>query len=124
MSRMIRSPILNRVMVCAAVGLTAVGWTLFGPMQSPARSGMSADAGAQDPYGQDPPIIDPFGQLPGDGMDGFDALGARRRERPRKRRRPTSLGPVARAQPPRARPRKLPRRPKPRPKRRPTTPPG
>jgi hypothetical protein len=72
MSKIIRSPILNRVLVCAGVGFSAVGLTLFGPAVSSARSGLSADPLAQDPYGQDQPVVDPFGQLPGDGADGFD----------------------------------------------------
>jgi hypothetical protein len=72
MPKIVRSPILYRVLVCAAVGLAAVGLTLFGPAVSSARSGLGADPRAQDPYGQDQPVVDPFGQLPGDGADGFD----------------------------------------------------
>jgi Planctomycete cytochrome C len=66
MSRIPKSPYLTRIMVCTGVALVAVGSMIFGPLMSWARPAINQDFGGQVPGEQDMPVVDPFGQLPGD----------------------------------------------------------
>jgi hypothetical protein len=65
MSRNLRSSYLTRITVCTGVALLSVGSMIFGPQQSSARPATNQDFG-QDPGQQDMPVVDPFGQIPGD----------------------------------------------------------
>jgi Planctomycete cytochrome C len=66
MSSDFRWPLLTRVSVCTAVGLLAAAATAFGPVVTLAPRASGQDYGVQVPGGQDMPVVDPFGQLPGD----------------------------------------------------------
>jgi mono/diheme cytochrome c family protein len=65
MSRSFRSPYLTRIAVCTGVALFAVGSMIFGPQESSARPASDQEFG-QVPGQQDMPVVDPFGQIPGD----------------------------------------------------------